>query len=280
MKILVKNIWILVMLLGAGSMLWAGGSVTFLSDGRIFNGTIIDMSSNTGILDYRDGTKINRNEIWMISYESGEWDFPDERNQLSGRTDTVFLKNGQVLTGRLIDFSSRRFVWEFQGGDEIQEAAIARIYFCCSKLPKAYNSSNKGGHTNSNSKRYAAVFLLDGNYIEMPLKYLNNRKTGFTDGLQINTKDIWMINLEDDNWDFPDERQDLDTGNDSIFTAEGEVFYDTVVSFDEQTGQFQFKDSDPMNESEISRIYFCCEKYPDAYRNINKRGSKRGIKNR
>lgn len=143
MSITLKKIGIMIAVLGLGTSLFAGAVVTFLKDGRLFNGTIIDMSSNTGIMDYKDGTKVNRNEVWMISYESGEWDFPDERDELSGTTDTIFLKNGEVITGHVVDFSSRRFIWELKDGTEVNEAEISRIYFCCDILPAAYGEEEE-----------------------------------------------------------------------------------------------------------------------------------------
>ncbi len=279
MNVTLKRVVIMIVVLWFGMALFAGQSVTFFTNGRNYTGTIIDMSSNTGVIDYQGNAKSNRNEVWMINYESGDWDYPDERDQLANGTDTVFLRNGQILTGKLTDFSSRRFVWEFQNGGEVHESAVKRIYFCCVKLPQAFKQSQN--ESNQNSDSYAAVFLLDGNYVETPLKYLNNRKTGFTDGLQINTKDIWMINLENDNWDFADERQELDSQTDSIFLKNGEVFYDRLVSFDEQRRVFEFEDSKSIRESKISRIYFCCNKLPDAYRSSgNRHGSKRSMRNR
>ena len=43
-------------------------STTFLQDGRTFPGTIIDMSSRTGMVEYWGNTKLYRKNIWMINF--------------------------------------------------------------------------------------------------------------------------------------------------------------------------------------------------------------------
>ncbi len=142
MTMTIRKIIIAMVVMWFGMALFAGQSVTFLKDGRSFTGTIIDISSNTGVVDYQGGTKFHRSEIWMINYEGGDWDFPDERDELAAGVDTVFLRNGQVQSGKIVDFSSRRFVYEFQGGGEVNESAVARIYFCCDVLPAAYSEED------------------------------------------------------------------------------------------------------------------------------------------
>lgn len=274
-----KSILLVSVLMMLGMNLSAAKSVTFLHDGRSFTGTIYDMSSRTGVVEYYGNTKIHRSNIWMINYGDNRWDHPGERRKLSDRADTIFLRNGQIMSVRIVDFSSRRRVYEFQGGGNVHEGQVLRIYFCCTKLPAAYQQNqnqHQGNQGGNHGNRYASVFLMTGKSIEVPLSYLNSRKTGFTDGLQINTHDIWMINLSNDNWDYANDRRRLDRRLDTIFLKNGEVVYDTLVDFNERRGTFRFENTDPINESQISRIYFCCNPLPDAYRRGN-RGNNRGI---
>lgn len=266
-----------------GMNLYAAKSVTFLHDGRSFTGTIYDVSSRTGVIEYYGNTKIHRSNIWMINYGDNRWDHPQERRQLSNRADTIFLRNGQVMSVRIVDFSSRRRVYEFQGGGNVHEGQVLRIYFCCTNLPAAYQQAQnqrqpqdrQGGNRDN---RYAAVYLMNGRFIEFPLSYLNSRKTGFTNGLQINTHDIWMINLTDKNWNYANERRRLDQSLDTIVLRNGEVLYGTIVDFSEKRGTFRFENMDPVDESQISRIYLCCNPLPDAYKRLQRGGIKNRIR--
>jgi sRNA-binding regulator protein Hfq len=270
-------------------------SVTFLNDGRSLSGTIVDISSRTGMVDYWGNTKIHRNQIWMINYVSKNWNFPKEQRQLSKRADTIFLHNGQVLHARIVDFSSQRRVYEFQNGGKIAESSVKRIYFCCNSLPDAYrqalqknnrdNRNNQGqgwqdrNRRSGNNNRYASSFMVNGNQVESPLNYINSRKTKFMDGLQINTHDLWLINFSNDRWDFPSERRQLDRRMDTIFLKNGEVLFDRVVDFSVRTLTFRFENMDPIHESQIKRIYFCCKTLPEPYRR-GRRGNNKSRFNR
>ena len=106
-------------------------SVTFLLDGNVVNETILDISSRTGQVDFTHNLKIHRGRIWMINFDGGNWDYPNERAQLSRNSDTIFLRNGQIMNVTITDFSSRRRVFEFRQGGSVHESNIKRIYFCC-----------------------------------------------------------------------------------------------------------------------------------------------------
>ncbi len=261
MKIKLLMIFLSVILLGFH--LSAVQSVTFLKNGDTITDTIVDMSSQTGQVEFQRHAKIHRSRIWMINFMGSSWDFPDERQLLVSNRDTVFLRNGQRLNVNIVDFSSRRRMFEFRVGGGVHESKVKRIYFCCTKLPAAYKEKEEaqpGGESDF------VTFVVDGRIIDSPISYLNSRKTGFEDGLQINTKDIWMINFEDDSLDFPRERLQLSNEVDTIFPARGRVFYDTVTGFDSRTGRFSFQRSKPIHYSQLTRIYFCCTKFPDAFK--------------
>ena len=253
-------IFLSVILLGLH--LSAVQSVTFLLNGDTITDTIVDMSSQTGQVEFLRHGKIHRSSIWMINFMDSNWDFPDERAQLVSDRDTVFLRNGHRLNVNIVDFSSRRQMFEFRVGGGVHESKVMRIYFCCTKLPAAYRGQEEAAPGESGS----VTFVVDGRIIDSPLSYLNSRKTGFQDGLQINTKDIWMINFEDDSLDFPRERLQLSNRVDTIFPARGRVFYDTVVGFDGRTGNFSFQGTNPIHYSQITRIYFCCTNFPEAFK--------------
>jgi hypothetical protein len=264
-KMKLKSLLIILMMMFMMLSLDAAQSVTFLKDGNKITNVIIDMSSQTGKIEYRNNHKVHRNKVWMINYVNANWDFPDERSQLSNKTDTVFLRDGTVIHDKIVDFSSRRWVWEFMRTKAVPESQIKRIYFCCTKLPGAYKGAAPSpGPTDK--ERFSVTFLVTGKSIEITLSYLNSQKTGFTDGLQINTHDIWMINFENNKWDFPAERRQLNNRQDTIFLKDGNVLYDNISDFSEKRKTFRLNRGNPIHESQIKRIYFCCTGLPDVYK--------------
>jgi hypothetical protein len=260
-----KSLFILLMMVFMTLSANAAQSVTFLKDGNKITDVIIDMSSHTGKIEYRHNHKVHRNHVWMINYVDANWDFPNERSQLSNKTDTIFLRDGTVIHDKIVDFSSRRWVWEFMRTRAIPESQIKRIYFCCTNLPGAYEKAAPSPGP-KDEQRYSITFLVTGKSIEVPLSYLNSKKTGFTDGLQINTHDTWMINFENNQWDFPAERRQLNNRQDTIFLKDGNVLNDNVISFSEKQKTFQLSRGKPIHESQIKRIYFCCNVLPNAYK--------------
>jgi sRNA-binding regulator protein Hfq len=266
-----KSKWFILIIGCMAVNLAAMQSFTFLHDGNVVKGVIVDMSSRNGQVEYLDNMKVNRSRIWMINYIDGNYDFPRERSQLSNNTDTVFLRNGGVIHDHITDFSSRRLVWEFMRNQAVHESQITRIYFCCTSLPPAFNQAQAAlPQQSGQDERYSVTFLVSGKSIEVPLSYMNSQMTGFTDGKKVNTPDVWMINFENNKWDFADERRQLNQKQDTIFLKDGEVIYDTVTDFNKRRGTFQFKGIDPIHESQIKRIYFCCNLLPNVYRQYNK----------
>jgi hypothetical protein len=251
-------------------------SVTFLKNGDTITDTIVDVSSQTGQVEFRSHAKIHRSRIWMINFVNSNWDFPAERQLLVSDRDTVFLRNGQRLNVNIVDFSSRRRTFDFRVGGRVHEDKVKRIYFCCIKLPAAYKEKKEAAP----GEFYSVTFMVDGRIIESPLSYLNSRKTGFQDELQVNTKDIWMINLEDDSLDFPRERVRLSNKVDTIFPVNGRVFFDTVTGFNGRNGTFSFRKSKPIHYSQITRIYFCCTKFPEVFKKRGRYKQPKRIKRR
>lgn len=244
------------------------GEVIFLHDGNAVTSTILDLSSRTGNFDLQNGMTIHRSRIWMINFENGDWDFPGERSQLANNADTLILNNGQVLYANITDFSSRFRRFEFANGGKVTPDQVRRIYLCCQALPPAYSNNRGGGGWNTNPGRRSnyngITYMVDGRMITSPLKYLNSEKTGFQDGLQVNTKDLWLINFEGDQYYFPNELGQLDKAKDTVFMKNGEMFTDTVSNFDANKNTFQFENGDPIHFTDIQRIYFCCNQFPDA----------------
>lgn len=273
-----RMLMMLLMIAVGASSLMAAHSYTYLKNGTYIKDTLMDMSRRTGKLEYHNQGKVHWSQAWMINFQNDKWNFPGERSQLTGKADGIFLRNGQVMHAIIIDFSSRRRVFEFQQGGSVHESQVARIYFCCDILPGAYNKLLKtpqSGNQGNNNRGSSTSFIVDGRVVEDSLSYLNSRKAGFTEGLQINTKDLWMINFENNRWDYPNERNRLAEDSDTLFMKDGEVLYGRITGFNKNNGTFTFRGMDPVHESHIKRIYFCCEVLPEAFKRGGKYKKKR-----
>jgi hypothetical protein len=90
---------------------------------------ISDISSTRLVLETERSGEIPLRDIWMINFINDRWDFPEERKQLETNEHYVFLRNGNVSAGRIVDFSSDRKVFQFEAGEEFPLGQIRRIYF-------------------------------------------------------------------------------------------------------------------------------------------------------
>lgn len=261
MRVKCLIVGMLVVFVGVGASLWGKEPVTFLEDGTSITEAINDMLGTPLKFQYVSGRKIPKYKVWMINFIDDNWNFPEERSQVTCQKDTIFLKNGNVLMENIVNYNNRRRVFDFEAGGYARAAEVTRIYICGTKIPWVYEEKIQ------EEKKYeSTTFLLDSRIINSPIKYLNLEKTGFMDGLQINTKDIWMINFENEQWNFPRERWRLSGKKiDTIVLTTGSVTYDKVRSFNQQRGTFQFENIDPLHYSEIKRIYFNGIKTPPRF---------------
>lgn len=124
---------VLVLALAAGVMqaqrLRAGEQAIFLKSGDQIVGSIIDISSTRLVLELADGTEIPLRDLWMINFVNESWDFPQERNLIETNEHYVFLKSGDVASGRIVDMSSEQRVFEFETGEKFAIGQVRRIYF-------------------------------------------------------------------------------------------------------------------------------------------------------
>ncbi len=102
---------ILVLVLAAGAVqaqrLRAGEQAIFLKSGDEIVGNIRDISSTRLVLELADGTEIPLRDLWMINFVNEEWNFPQERNLIETNEHYVFLKSGDVASGRIVDHEQR-----------------------------------------------------------------------------------------------------------------------------------------------------------------------------
>jgi hypothetical protein len=228
-----------------------GKCATFFLDGNMIIDTVDFMSSRSGRLGFVNSGMFKIINIWMVNFISNEWNFPEEREELAPTMDTLFLRNGGIIRDRIDTYSTKMKVFRFDNTAPIHISQIKRIYFCCNKLPKSFEEKLKTGSAVS-----YYTFMIDGRVIDSPIVYLENVKTGFGNGLQVNTKDIVMINFENNQADFPNEKRMLSRTADSIFLEDNNVIYKNIAKFSHEEGIIEFQDSTQIPFSKITRIYF------------------------
>lgn len=113
----------------SGQRLRAGEQFIILKNGDSMIGNIVDISSERLVLELRDGTNIPLRDLWMVNFVTEEWNFPQERNLIETNEHYVFLKSGDVASGRIVDFSSEQRVFEFETGEKFAIGQVRRIYF-------------------------------------------------------------------------------------------------------------------------------------------------------
>ncbi len=111
-------------------------SAIFLKNGNRIIGEIVDISSTRLVLQLKNGEEISLSKIWMINFNNEKWNYPDERRKIEGSDHYVFLKDGGITSGRILDFSDRQHVFELDTGEKIPIGRVSRIYFA-KHLPDA-----------------------------------------------------------------------------------------------------------------------------------------------
>ena len=107
----------------------SGESVVFLKSGERVTGEIVDISSARLVLEFKDGRDFALAKIWMINFVDTEWNFPEERGKIKSDEHYLFLRNGDIVAGEIVDFSSEQRVFELKGGEKIGYGRVQRIYF-------------------------------------------------------------------------------------------------------------------------------------------------------
>jgi hypothetical protein len=121
------------LLLAAGAFAFqrlpAGSQVIFNKSGEIIKGKIVDLVSPQLDFKLEDGTIIALRDVWMINFDNAEWNFPEERNILETNDHYVFLKNGDIHSGRIESFSAEQRAFVFESGETFPLVQCRRIYF-------------------------------------------------------------------------------------------------------------------------------------------------------
>jgi len=122
-----------LLLLAAGSSAFQrlpqGTQAIFLKSGESVSGKIVDVIVPQLDFKLEDGKIIPLRDIWMINFETADWNFPQERNVLETNDHYVFLKNGDIQSGRLSAYSAETKSFAFESGEYFPLVQCRRIYF-------------------------------------------------------------------------------------------------------------------------------------------------------
>ena len=113
----------------AGQRLRPGEQAFFLKNGEQLTGRIADLNSAQLLLRLEDGTTIPLRDLWMINFDTAEWNFPQERNLIETNEHYIFMKNGDASSGRIAAFSGEPRAFEFESGEKFPISQCRRIYF-------------------------------------------------------------------------------------------------------------------------------------------------------
>ncbi len=246
--------------LGAGEVaIWSGGGVRVIDQ-------IIGISSSRPVMKTAHNGEIPLQDTWMINFVDEGWNFPGERNRIRSNDLHVFLKNDNVLTpGRIVSFSSSQRVFEFEGGESIPIGDIRRIYFART-LPgdlaaQVGKSDPAPGPAAIQTLRAGEIAIWSGGgirIIDQIIGISSSRpviKTAFNG--EIPLRDTWMINFVNDGWNFPEERNRIQSNDLHVFLKNNNVLTPgRIVSFSSTQRIFEFESGESLPFGDIRRMYF------------------------
>jgi len=102
-------------------------------------GEVVDISSTRLVLQLRGGQEFALHQIWMVNFVNTDWNFPEERTRLEKDQHYLFFRNDRSTSGRIVDFSSTRRVFQFDTKEEVPIDEVRRVYFT-NRLPAVYQS--------------------------------------------------------------------------------------------------------------------------------------------
>jgi hypothetical protein len=158
MKKTIKGLAILAAILltatAVRAQMGSGDAAIYFRDGRVIYDHITGIATaNLIVQTTRNGT-FPMSGVWMINYMENQWDYPAERAQMNAGEHTIFLRNGNVVSGQIVNFLSEREAgprkaWGYKLRNGAQTtiytpANIARIYYS-NAVPAAF-TQNQNQH--------------------------------------------------------------------------------------------------------------------------------------
>jgi hypothetical protein len=114
----------------------SGQVVIFLKNGSRVIGEFSDISAPRSVLELKSGREIRLSAIWMINFIDKKWYFPEELEKIVKPEHYLFLKNGEVISGKIVDYNDRIKVFELDDSGTTEIGKLNRIYFSKTIPPK------------------------------------------------------------------------------------------------------------------------------------------------
>jgi len=114
---------------GSSQELESGQVVIFLNNGSRVIGEFSDISAPRSVLELKNDREIRLSAIWMINFVDKKWYFPEELEKIVKPEHYLFLKNGEVISGNIVDYNDRIKMFELGDASTVEIDKIRRIYF-------------------------------------------------------------------------------------------------------------------------------------------------------
>ena len=165
MKKMIVGLGILAAVLLAAATVSAqlnrGDAAIYFRDGRVIYDHITGIVTANLIVQTPGNGEFPMSGVWLINYVEDQWDYPAERAQMNAGEHAIFLRNGNVVSGQIVNFLSEheagpRKAWGYKlrnGGQTTiyTPASIARIYYS-NAVPAAF-TQNQNQNRNQNRNR-------------------------------------------------------------------------------------------------------------------------------
>jgi len=143
--------------LSAETKMRSGEATVYFKSGDYIIDKIIDISSRRHVLETENSGEYPMNNVWMINFIDDAWDFSAERDQLVTDDHYVFLRNGTISAGKIVDFSSAQRIFQFASGESFPIGQVRRIYFS-SSVPSSLWGGSQGGGTPSGAGLWVGTY--------------------------------------------------------------------------------------------------------------------------
>jgi hypothetical protein len=128
-------LWTAGLLLAAGAVLTGsedlkpGEAAIFYRNGDMIVDEVLGVSSARNVLELKTVPEISLNNLWMINFINTEWYHLEELELVDTNRHHIFLRDGEVHSGRIVRYDLKQGCFEFASGEKFPIDQVRRIYF-------------------------------------------------------------------------------------------------------------------------------------------------------
>ncbi len=190
----------------APAQLRRGDAAIFFRDGRVIFDQVTGIVTSNLIIQTPGNGQFPMRDVWLINYEENRWDYPGERERMAAGEHAVFLRNGNVASGQIVNFLSEHEAgpgrpWGYKlrkdGRTTIYTPAnISRIYYS-KDVPAAFTRTQNTNQASTDNP-VIGVYNTIGNSpaIEMQLAANGTARWTLLNGGGV-TLGTWRFNRGD-----------------------------------------------------------------------------------